>query len=81
MSKLPVESRPFSNLPTQCRPIPLIAEIARPVEKMLASLSGKQMESAKAAVLKVFESGRQQGNDQWVADYSNAIKSAIKDER
>jgi cell division FtsZ-interacting protein ZapD len=68
MSKLPRESRPWRLMP----------EIQRVDEEKLQPLTGKTLEKAQGAVLKVYQSGQQMASEQWVAAYGNAIDSAIE---
>ena len=69
MSKLPMESRPLRMAP----------EIQKVVEAKLAPLTGKALERAQDAVVKVYQSGQQMANTQWVEKYDQAIKSAVQE--
>lgn len=66
----------MSKLPMESRPLRLSPEVARVVEKALAPLNGKPLERAQAAILKVYQSGKQMTSEQWVATYSDAIADA-----
>jgi len=61
------------------RPIRLAPGVERAVEKQLRSLSGKRLESAQAAILRVYRSGQQLPEDQWVTAYEQAIQSALSE--
>lgn len=65
----------MSKLPMETRPLRLSPEVARAVEKALAPLTGKRLEQAQAAILKVYQSGQQMTSEQWVARYEDAIAS------
>jgi hypothetical protein len=62
----------------ESRPIRLSPEVQRVVEQRLQPLSGKKLETAQNAVLKVYQSGQQMALDQWVETYGQAIDSAIE---
>jgi hypothetical protein len=47
------------------------------VERALAPLSGKKLEAAQAAILKVYQSGQQMTSEQWVAAYEQAIAAVV----
>ena len=68
----------MSKLPMESRPLRLTAEIARVVEDRLQPLTGKRLEAAQSAVLKVYQSGQQMASEQWVDAYGQAIDSAVK---
>lgn len=65
----------------ESRPLRLAPEVARVVEQALAPLSGKKLELAQAAVLKVYQSGQQMTSEQWVATYVGAIADATGGQR
>lgn len=67
----------MSKMPMESKPIRLSPEIARVVEDRLRPLSGKRLESAQEAVVKVYQSGAQMTSEQWVAQYTNAISQAV----
>jgi hypothetical protein len=61
----------------ESRPLRLSPEVSKVVEKALAPLSGKNLEKAQAAVLTVYQSGRQMTVEQWVEAYEGAIITAL----
>lgn len=67
----------MSKLPMESRPLRLSPEVARAVEKHLAPLNGKNLEKAQAAILAVYQSGRQMTCEQWVEAYEDAIITAL----
>jgi hypothetical protein len=67
----------MSKLPMESRPLRLAPEVARVVERALAPLSGKKLEAAQAAILKVYQSGQQMTCEQWSAAYEQAIASVV----
>lgn len=67
-----------SKLPMESRPIRLSPEVQRVVEDRLQPLTGKTLEKAQSAVLKVYGSRQQMAADQWVETYGRAIDSAIE---
>lgn len=69
----------MSKLPMESRPLRLAPEVQRVVEKSLAPLTGKKLEVAQEAVLKIYQSGQQMASDQWVRKYDEAIRSAVQD--
>jgi len=70
----------MSKLPMESRPIRLAPGVEREIEKLLRPLSGKKLESAQAAVLRVYRSGQQLPEEQWVAAYGQAIQTALSGE-
>lgn len=68
----------MSKLPYQTRRIRLPSDLARIVEKELAPLTGKKLEAAQAAVLRVYESGKQMSAGEWITTYVAAIKGALE---
>jgi hypothetical protein len=62
----------------ESRPIRLSPEVQRVVEDRLQPLSGKTLEKAQSAVLRVYQSGQQMPSDQWVETYGQAIDSATE---
>lgn len=71
----------MSKLPMESRPLRLAPEVARVVEKQLAPLTGKALERAQAAILKVYTSGQQMTSEQWVVAYETAIITALGGQR
>jgi hypothetical protein len=71
----------MSKLPMETRPLRLAPEVARVVEKALAPLTGKTLERAQGAVLKVYQSGQQMTSEQWVETYAAAIATVVGGER
>lgn len=69
----------MTKLPMESRPLRLAPDVAKIVEDRLRPLNGKKLEAAQEAVLKVYHSGNQMAHDQWVAEYTQAIKSAVED--
>lgn len=69
----------MSKIPMESRPLRLSPEVQKVVEQRLQPLTGKKLEAAQGAVLGVYQSGKQQPVDQWVKEYDQAIKSAVKD--
>jgi hypothetical protein len=67
----------MSKLPMESRPLRLSPEVAKHVEHALAPLSGKKLEVAQAAVIAVYQSGRQMTSEQWVVAYEEAIITAL----
>jgi hypothetical protein len=67
----------MSKLPMESRPLRLAPEVARVVEKALAPLEGETLEAARAAILKVYQSGQQMTSEQWCLAYDEAIASAV----
>jgi hypothetical protein len=67
----------MSKLPMESRPLRLSPEVALVVETALAPLSGKNLEKAQAAVLKVYQSGQQMTSEQWAVAYEDAIIAAL----
>lgn len=65
----------------ESRPLRLAPDVARVVEKALAPLTGKTLERAQAAVLRVYQSGQQMTGEQWITVYSEAIESAVGTQR
>lgn len=70
------EKTPMSKLPMESRPLRLAPEVARIVERLLAPLTGKKLEAAQAAILVVYQSGKQMSLDQWIEAYEQAITSS-----
>lgn len=66
----------MSKLPMESRPLRLAPEVARIVERLLAPLTGKKLEAAQAAILVVYQSGKQMSLDQWIEAYEQAITSS-----
>jgi hypothetical protein len=66
-----------SKIPMESRPLRLSPEVQRVIEARLRPLSGKRLEAAQEAVLKVYQSGKQQAHEQWLQDYGDAIASAV----
>jgi hypothetical protein len=81
MSTIPPLSQtdPMSKLPMESRPLRLAPEVAKVVERRLQPLTGKKLEAAQDAVLKVYQSGQQMALDQWVQTYDQAISAAVKE--
>lgn len=71
----------MSKLPMESRPLRLAPEVARVVEKALAPLTGKKLEQAQDAVIRVYQSGQQMTSEQWVTTYSQAIADAVGGQR
>lgn len=71
----------MSKLPLETRPLRLAPDIAAAVEEMLHSLSGKKLEAAQEAVLKVYQSRAQMDHVAWLRTYREAIAEAIRDRR
>lgn len=69
----------MSKLPLETRPIRLAPDIARVLEDRLRPLSGKKLELAQGAILRVYRSGIQAAHDQWVAAYLREIDVAVKE--
>lgn len=69
----------MSKIPMESRPLRLAPEIAQAVEAKLAPLNGKRLEAAQDAVLKLYQSGAQMPQQQWVEKYDQAIKSAVQE--
>lgn len=65
----------------ESRPLRLAPEVARVVEKALAPLTGKKLEQAQDAVIRVYQSGQQMTSEQWVTTYSQAIADAVGGQR
>lgn len=62
----------------ESRPIRLAPDVQKVIEARLNPLSGKKLEAAQEAVLKVYHSGQQMAHEQWVKTYDHAIKSAVE---
>lgn len=67
----------MSKLPMESRPLRLSPEVAKHIEKALSPLQGKNLEKAQAAILTVYQSGRQMTSEQWVEAYEGAIIAAL----
>ena len=67
----------MSKLPLETRPLRLAPDVAKVVEERLKPLSGKTLEAAQQAVLKVYKSGTIQSHEKWVAAYQDAIAGAL----
>lgn len=64
-------------MPMESRPLRLAPEVAKAVELALAPLTGKKLEAAQAAVVRVYQCGQQMTSPQWVEAYTQAIASSI----
>lgn len=66
-------------LPTEDRPIQLDPELSSKVEEMLKPYSGRKLEAARAAVLKVYKSGFAGSFGAILGKYETAIEEAVGD--
>lgn len=71
----------MSKMPMESRPLRLAPEVQRAVEKALAPLTGKNLEKAQAAVLRLYQSGQQMTIEQWVVAYEEAVITALGGQR
>ena len=66
-----------SKLPTDSRPLPLDPDLASALEMILAPYSGKKLEAAQAAIIKVRHSGVVGSFDALVRGYRDGILKAV----
>ena len=65
-----------SKLPTDSRPMPLDPDLAARLEKVLAPLTGKKLEAAQKAIIKVRHSGLVGSWTQLTKGYEDAVHEA-----
>lgn len=69
----------MSKLPMETRPLRLPPDIERAVEAVLRPLTGKKLEAAQKAVLKVYQSKQSLDAARWIVLYGNAIADAVRE--
>ena len=69
----------MSKLPMENRPIRMVPELATAVENLLAPLSGKKLEAAQKAVLKLYRAGGFLPFGDLVESYRQAIDDATRE--
>lgn len=68
----------MTKLPMESRPLRLAPDVQKVVEQRLQPLSGKKLEVAQDAVLKVYQSGKQMPGADWANEYTAAIDTALE---
>jgi len=66
-----------SKLPADSRPLPLDPDLAAYLEQRLAPYTGKKLEAAQAAIIRVRHSGVVGSWEQLTTSYGDAIREAV----